>query len=104
MDAVKQMHRILGLVRLQLANEVQIDPLISLAQGGPFLRRFLHPVLAKHVLAGLDQRHDALGGVGLADRDQRHIIGLAPRDLCGSGDTIQNFVQAGGWLIHGAVL
>ena len=103
-DAIEQMHCILGLVRLQLADKVQLDTLISLAQGRPFLCRFLHPVFAEDALASLDQRRDALGGMGLADRDQRHIIGLAPRDFRGGGDAFQYFMQAGGWLIHGAVL
>jgi hypothetical protein len=50
MDRVEQRDRFVGLVRLQLADEVQLDGGMALAQRRPLGLRFLHPVLAEHAL------------------------------------------------------
>ena len=73
-------------------------------QGWPFLRRFLHPVLAEAALASGDQRGNALGGMRLADGDQRHLAWLAPRQARSGGDARGDFSEAGGWLFHRALL
>ncbi len=51
MDTVEQPHRVLGLVRLELADEVKLHRRMLLAQRRPFLLRLLHPVLAEMALA-----------------------------------------------------
>ena len=82
---------------------MQFDPRMRRAQGWPFGRRFLHPVLAKHPLPGRNQRPDRGGIVDLADRDQRHLV-RAARDLGGSGDTGTDIIEGSGWIDHGALL
>jgi len=104
MDAVEQRDGILGLVRLQLADEVEFDVGMSLAQRGPLFGGLLHPVLPKHTLARGDQRGDPLGGMGLADGNQSHRVGLAPGDLRGACDTGLDIGKCSGWIGHGAVL
>ena len=110
MDAVKQRDGLICLVRLQLADEVERYVRMHLTQRGPFFRRLLHPVFAKHALACLDQRGDVCGGVGLADGDQSDVAGLAPGEAGGGGDAGLDLGEApilritDFWLIDGAVL
>src|SRR5690606_16583180 len=100
MDRVEQRDSLIRLVRLQLADEVQLDNRKALAQRRPLGLRFLHPVLAEHTLAGLDQRDDRLGGMGLADGDQRDLVALAPRDAAGAGDPLVDRLKQGGCAFH----
>lgn len=86
MDAIEQGNRVFGLVGLQLADKVKLDIGMGRADGGPLVLRFLDAVLAEHALALRDQIEDRLGGLGLGDCDQRHLIGLAPGDARGGGD------------------
>ena len=79
MDAIKQRDRILGLVRLQLADQMQFGIAKTIAQLRPFVLRLLHAVFAKHAVAHLKQGRDPIGGMGFADRDQGDILRLAPR-------------------------
>ena len=104
MDAIEQRDRIIGLVRLQLADQMQLDVRVALAQAGPLVLRFLHAVFAKNALPSGDQRRDACGGVSLADRDQSHVFGAALRDLRGAGDASLNVVQGNCWISHRALL
>ena len=85
MDAVKQRNRVVGLVRLQLADEVQLDIRIGCAQFRPFGRRLLHPVLAKMPMACLEQRTDFVRAPGLGNRDQGNVIRRSLRNLAGLG-------------------
>jgi hypothetical protein len=101
---VEQQGRFLRLVRLQLADEVQLGIGIVFAQARPFVLRLLHPVLAEDALALVEQREDALGGMRLADRDQRHLLGFAPRDGAGLGDAVLNFCERGAWRLHDGAL
>ena len=80
MDHIKQGHRLIRLVRLQLADKVQVDAGMRLAQGWPLGLSLLHPVLTKHPLTRFDQRRNVLSGVGFADRDQRDLFGAALRN------------------------
>ena len=54
---------------------------MGFAQRGPLGLGFLHPVLAKNTLPGQDQWRDRFGRMGLADGDQRDLIGPAPGNL-----------------------
>ena len=96
MDAIEQRHRLIRLVRLQPADEVQFDIGVRGAQIGPLGLRLLHPVLAEHALAGVNQRQDRLGALGLADRDQGDVGGRAPRGLAHTGDAGADVGEAGG--------
>ena len=51
MDRVEQGDRLLGLVRLELADQVQADVGMALAQRRPLGLRLLHPILAEIALA-----------------------------------------------------
>jgi hypothetical protein len=88
----------------KLADEVQFGCRPPLAQRGPLASCFLHAVLAEHALARRYQRQDAVGRMGLADRDERDLRGIAPGDLRGGGDPGADVFEQGGWLIHAAVL
>ena len=100
MDAIEQAHGVFRLVGLQLSDEMQCRIGKPFAQSGPLGLRLLHPVLAERALAGCEQRLDRLGGVRLADRDQRHVFRIAARDLAGVGDAMVDFFEAQG-CIHG---
>ncbi len=63
MDAVEQFGRVLRLVRLQAADQMERHVGIALAQRRPFGLRFLHPVLAEHAVTGRQQWLDRLGRV-----------------------------------------
>ena len=107
MDKIKQRDRVGGLVRLQLADQVQFDCVVRVvraAQTGPFVLRFLHPVFAKHALSGGDQRRDLGRGAGLADRHQRDFAGRAPGQLGSGGDAGGYFEQGCGWIGHRVLL
>ena len=105
MDHVEQRDGFFGLVRLQLADQVERDIRIVSAQGPPFALRLLHPVLAEHALAGGDQGDNRGRIAGLADRYQRDVLGIAPRRLAHPGDVGVDVGEAGGGcIIHGAAL
>ena len=78
MDAVKQPHRILGLVRLQLADHVQPHIGEAVAQRRPLALGFLHAVLPEVPLAGRYQWHDGLRAVRLGDGNQCDVCRVAP--------------------------
>jgi hypothetical protein len=42
--------------------------------------------------------------MGFADRDERDLVGLAPRDLGSGGDAAPDVCEQGGWFVHGALL
>jgi hypothetical protein len=65
LDRVEQRHRFLRLVRLQRADQVEVDARLFGLEAGPFRLRLLHPVLAEYALAGLDDRTDVIGRKGL---------------------------------------
>ena len=102
MDAVEQRHRIVRLVGLQLADQMQRDLAVfrPRQQGGPFLLRFLHPVFTEHPLSLSDQRRDGRGRMSLADRDQCDVLRLAPRNLRGAGNAVANIGERGGCVFH----
>ena len=104
MDAVEQPHRFFRLVRLQLANEMQFDFAVRIAQFGPFLCRLLHPVFAENALARRDQRGDALRRMRLADRHKRDVPGPPPRKSGGGGDAGADICEVVCWLFHRAML
>jgi len=108
MDAIEQRHRVLGLVGLKLADQMQRKVAMLLAQRGPLRLGFLHAVFAEYALARLDQRQDRVGAVRLADGDQRDVVRPPLRDLRGLGDAGLDFGQwalrGNGWIVHGALL
>ena len=104
MNGVEQRDGILRLVRLQLADQVQLHRRMRFAQAGPFALRFLHAVFAEMPLAFAQQRLDRVRRMHLAHRDQRHVFGLAPRDLARLGDIRANLAQRSVCLFHRAAL
>ena len=65
MDRVEQGDRLLGLVRLELADQVERDAGTPRARSaGHFASRLLNPILAEDALARLDQRPDRLRAAG----------------------------------------
>ena len=67
--------RILHLVGLQRADQVQREVRKIAAQLRIFRLRLLHPVLAEDAMPGGERRAHALRRMGLADGDQRHALG-----------------------------
>lgn len=104
MDAVEQRQRVFRLVRLKLADEVEPQVGVRLAQGGPLGLRFLHAVLTEHALALCDQGRDGLGRVSLGNGDEFDRRGLAAGDMRGLRDAGANVFERRCWLIHGALL
>ena len=100
MDAIKQRHRVIGLVRLQLADEVQGDVAVSLAQRRPLGLGFLHAVFTEQALSSLKQRNNLFGRMRLADGDERDSRGITAGELRGMRDARADLFQEGGWLFH----
>ena len=87
MDRVEQGDRLLRLVRLEPADQMEADVRDGGARSAGHLRlRLLHPILAEVALALVDQRLDRLGGLGLGDGDQGDLVRLAPGERGGLGD------------------
>jgi len=83
---------------------MQCDIGMGFDQRRPFALRFLHPVFAEHALSLPDQGHDTIGGMSLADRDQRDFSRFAAGKLRGPGDTPADLFQRGGCTFHGGAL
>ena len=86
MDDIEQSHRVLGLVRLKLADEVQLGCRVGFPQCGPLALRFLNAVLSEMALPLHKQWFDRLGRMGLADRNKRNIAGFAAGDCASLGN------------------
>ena len=65
---------------------MQFDPVIGIFPRGPFALRFLHPVLAKDTMPGVQHGLDPFGGLHLADGDQRDFGGGAVGPGAGGAD------------------
>ncbi|RYD48779.1 MAG: hypothetical protein EOP60_15045 [Sphingomonadales bacterium] len=94
MDRVEQGDGVVGLVRLEPANEMELDADRFFAEGAPFGLRFLNTVLAEDALTRRDQGANRFRFLGFGDRDQRHRIGLAAGEARGAGDAGLNRFQA----------
>src|SRR5688572_29302128 len=104
MDAVEQPRRVLGLVGLEPADEVKLDPRMGVTQGGPFVLRFLYAVLAEMTLAFGEQRLNRRSGMGLTDGYQRYLARVAARNLGCLGDPGTNVRERSVCHFHGAAL
>jgi hypothetical protein len=58
LNRIEQLHRIIGLVRLQATDAVQSYVWTPRQEGGPFAKRLLHSILPEIPLAAIDQRLD----------------------------------------------
>ena len=105
-DAIEQRNRVIGLIRLELADKMEADIRRLCDQPRPLRLRVLHPVFAELALAGGDQRRDHFGGVSLGDCDEGHVFGLAPRNPGGGGDARADGIELDvrRWIDHAAVL
>src|SRR6202023_186194 len=91
MDGVEQGHRLLGLVRLQRADQMQFEAARRPVTGDerrPFGLGLLDAIFAEHALAGGDDRLDRLGADGFGDRDQRDRRRVAPGITAGCRDLL----------------
>ena len=84
LDHVESLDRLVRLVALQRADEMQFDGFAdrcgASAQVRPFGLRLLHPILAEHDLPAVaDRRPYRVGGEGLGDRHQRDVLGSCAR-------------------------
>jgi hypothetical protein len=93
MDHVEQPHRLLGLVRLELADEVEADVGVIGDEPGPLRCRFLNPILAEAALAGGEQRQNRPGRMGLRHRDELDRRRIAPGAPRRAGDDGTNLGQ-----------
>ena len=78
MDHVEQVHRRAGLVGLQGADQVKLNALETLPEGGPLALRLLHPVLAEDTVAFVQNRLDPLQRLDFRDGDQGDVRRIAP--------------------------
>ena len=78
LDRIEGRQGVGGLVRLQRADQVEIEAGVALAQLRPLALRLLYAVLPEDSLARVECRDDVLGGEGLGDADQGHRCGVAP--------------------------
>src|SRR3546814_18761223 len=65
---------ILGLVGLQLADQMQFNSRISVTQCRPFTLRLLNAVFAETLLPRLDKRHDLIGGLRLGNGERKSVV------------------------------
>ena len=86
MNAVEQRHGFVGLVGLQLPDQMQRDVGLRLAQRGPFGLGLGNAVFTEHALALRDQRQDRCGRMGLGNCHQRDFAEVAPGNPRGGGD------------------
>jgi hypothetical protein len=92
-DRIEQRHRLFRLVRLQRADEVELDAAMALLERGPFRLRLLHAILAEHALAGSDHGLDRIRAERLRNCDQRHRGRIAPGLGASARDLIANLGQ-----------
>jgi thiamine-phosphate pyrophosphorylase len=104
MNGVEQCHRIVGLVRLQLADQVQADIGVRDDRFGPFALRFLHPVFAEMSVARRDQRRNLVYGARFRNRDQRDSGGITTCGSAGARDPTVDFGKAGSGGDHGCAI
>src|SRR5215467_12810417 len=87
-DRVEKRYRVLRLIRLQWADEMQFDTGIFRTQWRPLRFRLLNAIFAKNTLAGSNHRLDNIRTESLRNRNQGHFrwitLGIAARagDLC----------------------
>ena len=83
LDDIKKRHRVLGLVRLQMADEMKLEIGMGAAQMRPFLLRLLDPVLAEDAVSGGQGGVNARRALLFRDGDDagagRRQSRLAPR-------------------------
>ena len=85
-DDVEQTDSLLGLVRLERADQMEPKILVTLTKRRPFRRRFLDPILSEMAMPRLDQRFDRRHRMGLRHGDQGDVAGRPPSQPGGSGD------------------
>ena len=86
LDGVEQAHRLLDLVGLERADEVEAEIGVALPERRIFGLRLLHAVLAEEALAGIERRGGGACGVGFRHGDERDSAGIAPGRECCGGD------------------
>ncbi len=72
MDRIKQGDRILRLVGLQRADQMNLCIGKSLSERRPFFLRLLHSVFTKDAVSGFKNRNNRIGWKRLADRNECH--------------------------------
>ena len=104
MDHVEQPRRVLGLVRLELADAVEDDVGVGILERGPFALRLLDPVLAEMALALRDQRDNRVGPLRLAHRHQRDLVCRPLRAPARRRDLRLHLFERGRCLFHDGAL
>src|ERR1700730_1166015 len=85
-NGVEQRHRLARLVRLQRADQMQLEAGIERAQRRPFGLRLLEAVAAQYRMASVKHGFDLLRAESLAYRHERHRRGIAASHARGLGD------------------
>lgn len=98
-NGVEKRHRVLCLVRLEGADEMQFDARIFCLGRRPFALRFLHPVLAEKAMAGGKKRLDALGAMFFRYRNDADILALSAGFGCGLIETCGDPGEIGGGVV-----
>lgn len=80
-DDVEKRDRIVGLVRLQLADQMKLDIRIFGAQSRPFGLGFLHPVFAEAPVPGFEERADRFGIMSFCNGDQFDVFRAPARQF-----------------------
>src|SRR6056297_1181972 len=93
MDRLEQVKRLPGLVGLQRPDQMQVNPLKTLAKLRPLSRSLLNAVLPETAMPHLQHRLHPLIGLHLGDRDQRHAPLPAPRLALGFVDAVPDVFE-----------
>ena len=86
LDHIEKENRVMRLVGLQGADEMEFEIGMARFQRRPFFQRLLDPVLAEHTLTRRDHGHNVLGAKGLGDADEGHALRIAPGVARGAGN------------------
>ena len=104
MDAVEQLDGVVGLVRLQLADEVQLDARMRPRSPGHFAwascTRFSPKQRWPAAISGAIRS----AGWVLLTATRIDFGGIAPGEPGRRGDAVANLGESGGWFFHGPAL
>src|SRR5947207_5660169 len=95
MNGVEQRDRFPRLVRLERADQMELEPGMANAQRRPFRLRLLHPVLAEYALASRNHRLDRLGAEGLGYRHKRDRGRITVSGAAGLRNLLTDCCEAG---------
>ncbi len=96
MNGVEQSDRLLRLVRLKWADEMQLDVGMAVFESRPLTLCFLHTILTERAMACIECKLNVLDAKRLCHRDERDGCGIAPGLASRSGNPGFNLFEPSG--------